>query len=516
MQLAVDPPAVGATLFCPQAARTNVATAALNVMRIFLISKIYPFKRPLGEGVTLPHKQYMDDTSRDSRMYLEDPLFTLAHEGLGSAQSALGRTRLRTFITLRWMAVAGQTIAILFVRFGLGFPVPLALCLSIIAASAWLNVFLAFAFQSQRLTRGWEAGLQLAFDTVQLAALVAATGGLSNPFVLLLVAPVTVAALSLRAWRASLISALAIALAAVMPLVSLPLPWIDGQHVALPPLFQWGQFSALVVGIVFFALSAARVSQDEARLVRALDAASVVMAREQKLSALGAMSAMTAHELGTPLATIHLVSKELLVGMDPQDPHAEDLTLIAEQAERCRTILSAIRETREADDMVHAMMPLNALLEEAAAPFKGLGVDVRVRVSAGEGVDPKIPLLDRSPEILHALGAYIENAVSFANTYVNVVASWTPGQIMIQISDDGPGFAPEVVPKLGEPYVSQRSEAQAGGGDMGLGFFIAKTLIERTGGRIATRNKTHPKTGAVVQAMWPRTALEATGMEKIE
>ncbi|MEP6277105.1 MAG: sensor histidine kinase, partial [Hyphomonas sp.] len=118
----------------------------------------------------------MDDLARDGHIDLDDAIFTLPPEGLGSAQSALGRTRLRTFITLRWLAVAGQTAAVLFVAFGLGFDMPLALCLSIIAASAWLNVFLSFAFQSQRLTRGWEATLQLAFDTVQLAALIAATG----------------------------------------------------------------------------------------------------------------------------------------------------------------------------------------------------------------------------------------------------------------------------------------------------------------------------------------------------
>ena len=253
----------------------------------------------------------MDEITRDSQIDLDDAIFTLAPEGLGSAQSALGRTRLRTFITLRWLAVAGQTAAVLFVAFGLGFELPLALCLAIIAASAWLNVFLSFAFQSQRLTRGWEATMQLAFDTVQLAALIAATGGLSNPFLLLMVAPVTVAALSLSPLRATLIALLALGAAALMPFFHLPLPWGVAHTIALPPLFQLGHYAALAVGVVFFSLSAARVSQDEARLVRALDAASVVMAREQKLSAIGAMSAMTTHELGTPLATIHLVAKEL-------------------------------------------------------------------------------------------------------------------------------------------------------------------------------------------------------------
>lgn len=455
----------------------------------------------------------MDDFSRDSRLGFEDAIFTLAPEGLGSAQSALGRTRLRTFIALRWLAVAGQTATVLLVAFILGFDVPLALCLAIIAASAWLNVFLSFAFQSQRLTQGWEAVMQLAFDTMQLAALIAATGGLSNPFLLLMLAPVTVAALSLGRLRASFIALLALGLAALMPFVSLPLPWDEPGGTHLPILYQWGQFAALAVGVVFFTLSAARVSQDEARLVRALDAASVVMAREQKLSALGAMSAMTAHELGTPLATIHLVAKELVQEAGPDDPHAEDYRLIAEQADRCRSILSAIREARDATDIVHARMPLDALVEEAAAPMKGLGVALVVRATPGDGGAEKPPILARSPEILHALGAFIENAVSFAASRVEATASWTADQVVVTISDDGPGFSPEVLPKLGEPYISDRSEARLGGGDMGLGFFIAKTLIERTGGRIASRNRTPPATGAIVQAVWPLAALLPRSLE---
>ena len=374
-------------------------------------------------------------------------------------------------------------------------------------------MFLSFAFQSQRLTRGWEATLQLVFDTMQLAALIAATGGLSNPFLLLLVAPVTVAALSLSPFRATLVAFLALALAALMPVFHMPLPWGMADTISLPPLFQLGQFAALAVGVVFFSLSAARVSQDEARLVRALDAASVVMAREQRLSALGAMSAMTTHELGTPLATIHLVAKELQAELDPDDPRAEDITLIAEQADRCRAFLATIREARDATDIVHAQIPLDALVTEAAAPFKGLGVEVRVRAEPGEDGLPRAPVLKRSPEILHALGAFIENAASFADTRVNVVANWTADQVIITISDDGPGFAAEVLPKLGEPYVSQRGEAHLSGGDMGLGFFIAKTLIERTGGRIATRNRTPPKRGAVVQTLWPLRLLQASDLE---
>ncbi len=450
-----------------------------------------------------------------SRETFDTPFVSLLPEGLSGVGSARGRTRLATVMTLRWLAVAGQTGAVLFVYFGLGFNLPLGLCLATIAASAWLNVFLSFAALSTQLLRGWEAAFQLAFDVLQLACLIALTGGLSNPFLLFLIAPVTVAASSLRAPYTAAISIFAIALSAVMPMVAYDLPWHDGTALALPDLFEAGHFVALCIGIIFFALSAQRINEDEARLVQALDAASVVMSREQRLSALGAMSAMTAHELGTPLATIHLVARELLDDLAPSDPKYEDLSLLAEQTERCRQILRKIGKARDARDIVHAQMPASALVEEAAAPHRGLGVRVRVTSEAGDGGEPKVPVIRRSPEVLHALGAFIENAVSFAASDVSVVAQWTRQQIMVTVRDDGPGFAPDVMPKLGEPYVSERGEAQLGGGDMGLGFFIAKTLIERSGGRVATQNVMAPQTGAIVQAVWPRSALQPLDDEEI-
>ncbi|MEM9669512.1 MAG: ActS/PrrB/RegB family redox-sensitive histidine kinase [Pseudomonadota bacterium] len=450
----------------------------------------------------------MVDSTDRAQLKLDEALFALPEEGLKSVGSALGRTRLRTFISLRWIAVAGQTSAILFVKFILGFELPLATCLAIIAASAWLNVFLEFAFQTRRLASEREAAAQLAFDVIQLSALVSATGGLANPFDIFLIAPVTIAAVSLRRRYALMIAALTLALAATMPLYAGELPWRDGEPIATPVLLQWGQFFALTVGVLFFALSAVRVNQDEARLVRALDAAQVVMAKEQRLSALGAMAAMTAHELGTPLATIHLVAREMADDLPEDSDLREDASLLVEQAERCRKILQSLAQQREAGDIVHAQMPLSAVVEEAAAPHKGLGVEVDVRTRQKPGIDEKPPTIKRSPEILHALGAFIENAVSFADTIVWIEATWSSGECTITIRDDGPGFSSDVMPKLGEPYVSERGAEQAGGGDMGLGFFIAKTLIERTGGRVATRNRTPPGHGATVQITWPLERLE--------
>ena len=436
--------------------------------------------------------------------------FALPREGLGRVGTAFGRLRVRTIVTTRWLAIAGQTITILFVGPGLGFQLPLSLCLAAIAVSAWLNVFLMLAFPAQRLAKTPEALVQFAYDIVQVAFLISITGGLQNPFVLMIMAPVTVAAVSLDSRIAIGLAILALVCTASMALFHMPLPSPPGVEWDIPALFEIGQFGAVAVGLAFFTISAMRVTQDEARLVRALDAAQIVIAREQKLSALGALAAATAHELGTPLATIHLVAKEMAADLPEDDPHREDAVLLAEQADRCRTILRKLAQEREAGDIIHARIPLNNVVEEAARPHQNRGKLVEVRTFAHpSATDQQTPMLRRSPEMLHALGAFIENAVSFADSYVRVDAVWSDHRITITVADDGPGFSSSVLPKLGEPYISERSQAHAGGWDMGLGFFIAKTLIEQNGGEVATFNQPPPDTGAVVRLSWQRQTLEA-------
>lgn len=435
----------------------------------------------------------------------------LQREGLTGIPSALGRTRLRTLITLRWLAILGQASAVVFVEFGLGFDLPLAASLGAVAASAWLNVALMAIYPAQHLSRPAETTAQLAFDIVQLATLIALTGGLQNPFLLMILAPVTVGSARLQPPYALMLSSLAIACAALMPLVARDLPWIAGERLELPQIYQAGQFLAVVIGLAFFAISASRTARDESRLVSALDAVEAVLAREQQISALGALAAATAHELGTPLATIHLVARELTRSLATDHPLQEDLVLIVEQSERCRTILRQVSERRVASDAAHARMTLSALLEEAAQPHLTLGREVTfssARLDGSGADDVRAPVVLRRPEIIHALGAFIENAASFAQSRVEVSARWSETEVRIYVSDDGPGFAPSVLAKLGEPYFSERSVEQRGGG-LGLGFFIAVTLLERTGARVSPYNKPLPERGAVVRIVWPRRLLEA-------
>jgi two-component system, sensor histidine kinase RegB len=433
-----------------------------------------------------------------------------APEALKNVGSAFGRTRLRTLVSLRWMAIAGQSGAVLFVYYGLGFSLPLAACLAAIGASAWLNVILMAVFPSQHLSSPAETAGQLGFDTVQLSVLIGLTGGLQNPFLMMLLAPVTVGASRLLPAYAGLLAVVALACCVAMSIWGLALPWRVGDQLQLPPLYQAGQLAAVSIGLIFFAVSSWRTGRDEAKLVSALDAVQAVLSHEQQLSALGALAAATAHELGTPLATIHLAARELGRSVKPGHPAREDVELIIEQSERCRAILKQISERRHMTDAAMSRTPLPSLIEEAAEPHQSGPVRIQCTcspLSTGEG-ETRAPVVVRRPEIIHALGAFIENAASFAVSEVSVTARWSKQDVRIYVTDDGPGFAPSVLAKLGEPYFSERSLEQRGGG-MGLGFFIACTLLERTGARVTPYNREAPARGAVIRVVWPRTAIEA-------
>lgn len=441
-----------------------------------------------------------------SALTADDP----ARETLRSVGSAFGRTRLRTLVSLRWMAIAGQAAAVLFVYYVLRFDLPLAACLAAVGASAWLNVALMAVFPSQHLSSPAETAGQLIFDTIQVSVLIGLTGGLQNPFLLMILAPVTVGASRLLPAYAALLALVALACCGGMWLWGLDLPW-GPEGLDIPPLYQAGQLAAVSIGLVFFSISSWRTGRDESKLVSALDAVQAVLAREQQLSALGALAAATAHELGTPLATIHLAARELGRSIKPDHPAREDVDLIIEQAERCRLILKQISQRRHLTDAAMARATLPGLIEEAVEPHRGSGIHVQCSCSSltgGGETNEKPPDVIRKPEIIHALGAFVENAVSFAAKEVSVNARWSDEEVRIYITDDGPGFAPSVLAKLGEPYFTERKLEQRGGG-MGLGFFIACTLLERTGARVTPYNRQLPAKGAVIRIVWPREAIEA-------
>lgn len=415
--------------------------------------------------------------------------------------------RLRTLVLLRWLAIAGQLAALLVVEFGLRFHVPLESALLVIGASAVLNAVLGLASPLRRLVREAEAAAQLGLDVLQLSALLALTGGTANPFLLLLIAPVAVSASALRPAITGMLTALSYLCVGALSIWRLPLPWFADAPLHLPVVYEFGLACAVLIGLGFTSVYAWRVSAEAGRLNRALAAAQEVLAREQKLSALGGLAAAAAHELGTPLATIHLVAKEMAQSLPPGSPVAEDAALLISQSERCRQILRQLSRKGAESDAVHATLALSAMLDEVVAAHRGLGAEIAVMSGPMQGVGGGEPQIRRMPEIIHGLGNFVENAVGFAQGRVEVAARWSAKEIEIVVRDDGPGFPPAVLTRLGEPYVSERRPGQSGGG-LGLGFFIAKTLLERSGARVDARNRKPPRCGASVRVRWPRSGIE--------
>ena len=428
--------------------------------------------------------------------------------------------RLQTLVRLRWLAVFGQAGAVLWVYFGLGFSLPLGWCLAIISVSAWLNLLLSFRWPATVRLQEHHAAPLLAYDIVQLAVLLALTGGLANPFSFLFIVPVTVSAVTLPTRHTLLLGGLALALTTALAFVRLPLPWAPDGGFELPRLYMTGIWAAVVCGVVFSALYASRIAEETRQMSQALTATEMALAHEQQLSALDGLAAAAAHELGTPLNTIVLVAKELKREMHGGGAYTDDLDLLVSQSERCREILSRLaNRDSQADEM---MMTVRAtvLLEEIAEPLRSAEVailfDVQpARDEAGEALPE--PRLVRSTAIKYALTNLLENAVDFARTRVNIRLAWTDERINLTISDDGRGFSQDVFDRLGDPFVTSRGRYGAaaqparrdGHGGMGLGFFIAKTLLERSGAEVQLANRAGPDTGAVVQIVWPRAAVEA-------
>jgi two-component system sensor histidine kinase RegB len=423
------------------------------------------------------------------------------------------RLRLNTLIKLRWLAIVGQSAAVLIVAYGFEFPLPVSICFALIAISAWLNLYLAFRYPATHRLRPFAALGIMVFDAFQLAGLLYLTGGLTNPFSLLMTVPVVVSATSLPLRMTIGLGALAVAMVTLLVFFHMPLPWFAGAELPMPFVYVAGMWVAVVSSIAFTGVYAWRVADEARMLANALTATELVLQREQHLSALDGLAAAAAHELGTPLATIALVAKEMerALGEDPR--WHEDVTLLRSQSERCREILKRLTSLSSEGEEHLAQLPFTSLIEEVVAPHRDFGI--RIILEQGERVGAE-PVGRRNPGVIYGLGNLVENAVDFARETVTVRCGWNEESVSFAVTDDGAGFPPEVIDRIGEPYMSTRQGAEPGGG-LGLGLFIAKTLLERSGAALSFRNAMEPGMGAMVEVTWPRDAFRnpATAAERL-
>ncbi len=444
-----------------------------------------------------------------------DPALALVQQ-----DSRVDWVRLRTLLVLRWLAILGQTVAVVIAAFYIGLRVEIGLCFLAIGASVVSNLTAMYIFPENQRLSDRDAMLTLLFDLSQLAFLLFLTGGLNNPFSLLILAPVTISATALTMRSTIILGLLAIFLITCLSLWYLPLTTLSGEVLALPGLFILGFWVSLIIGILFLSAYARRVAFETHRMSQALLATQMALAREQKLTDLGGVIAAAAHELGTPLATIKLVSTELVEELHAHPAWAEDAALIRQQADRCRDILRSMGRAGK-DDLHLRRAPLEAVLREAAEPHAHRGIALQFDVHARDETDPTPqPEIWRKPEVIHGIRNLVQNAVDFATEQVWIEAEWGGGTILLRITDDGAGFPPDLLGRLGDPFLRRRNREEnnlrPGYEGMGLGLFIAKTLLERSGADIRFLNAGDPfltasdadgLSGARVEVTWRDVAL---------
>src|ERR1700726_4877047 len=390
--------------------------------------------------------------------------------------------RLDTILRLRWLAALGQLAAIFVGAQGLEFDLPIVPCLVIVSLSAMVNLALQIAFNPMERMEPVYAAALLALNIVELAALLYFTGGLQNPFSFLFLAPVLISATALPVRFTIALGLTAVACASVLVFFYLPLPWDSDEPLVLPPIYLFGVWLSIALAIGVTSLYAFQVTEEARKLSDALAATELVLTREQHLTQLDGLAAAAAHELGTPLSTIFLISRELERSLQDNSPFAGDVKTLREQAHRCRDILAKITQL-SSTGAPFDRMPLSALIEETVAPHRDFGVNIKVRIAVAGAREP---VGTRNPAILYGVGNILDNAVDFARATVEGNAWWNTETVEIIISDDGPGIAPDMLKRIGEPYLSRRrnaDEAQSDHHGLGLGVFIARTLLERTGAK---------------------------------
>jgi two-component system sensor histidine kinase RegB len=430
--------------------------------------------------------------------------------------------RLRTMILLRWFAIVGQLVALVVAQRLYNLQLELGLCYLAVGVSVIGNLIAIFVFPENKRLSETENLLMVMFDLLQLCFLLFLTGGLHNPFSILVLGPVTVSAAVLTLRSTILLGGTALVLVSLMVFFHLPLRTEQGFILRIPDIFVFGQWTAITIALVFISIYSRRITDEMHSMGDALSATQMALARAQKLNDLGGVVAAAAHELGTPLATIKLTSAELIEDLEDFPELQEDAKLIREQADRCRDILRSMGRAGK-DDLHMRKAPLSEVLREAGEPHENRGIEIIMKDGPGPNGEHSQPEILRRPEVIHGLRNLIQNAVDFAETTVWVEAMWTDDLISVRILDDGQGFPTHLIGRIGDPFVrrrkSERELAQRPEYEgMGLGLFIAKTLLERSGAELSFANGSSPLSksagaghpgGAIVEVVWPRSQIVA-------
>jgi len=405
---------------------------------------------------------------------------------------------LSNLIQIRWIAILGQLITILFVYFYLEIKIPIFVCLVIVFISILINLFSLNLKNNNNYLSDIETFLFLLFDTIQLALLLYLTGGIYNPFSLLLIAPLVISASYLPIVFSILLSSLSIIIVTFISLFYLEINWPD--NFVVPNIFTYGLILSLIISFIFITIYVYIFANSARNISNALNKTSAALANQKKLSELGSLSAAAVHELSTPLNTIFLVLDELKSNnkLIKNQEINKELDLLKSQAERSREILYRLsKNPHNIKDDFFDKITITNLIKLNFDKFNNKNLKIKIN-NLTEDNEPEIKFKD---ELLYGIGNIIQNAIQHSRDQIIINILWNSENIKIDIIDDGEGFDIEILDKIGSPYISNKK-----GNGMGLGIFIAINLIENIGGAISFKNNLN-SCGSTVEVQLNRKKL---------
>jgi len=403
----------------------------------------------------------------------------------------------KTLVNLRWIALIGQIIAINFVYFYLKLDLPYVETHIIIFIGLITNIVLQFNIRTNQL-KDLTSSLFLIYDLLQLSALLYLTGGIFNPFVLLMIIPTIVSSTFLSMGTTIILGTLTISLLFILKEYHKILPGLDIDNFNFPEYYLAGALVSIIIGLIFLSYFGIRFSGETKKRSEALDKLQQLMAKEYELDSLDGQAAAAAHSLGTPLATISVVAKELKKEIGDKSKYSKDLDLLISQSKRCSDILKKISKKEITDDQFIKLIKTESLLEEIIISFEKTS---EKKITLLENGDKNKINIKRSPEIVFGLRNFIGNAIKFAEREVRIKLISDKQNLVLIINDDGPGFAEDIIKFIGEPYLKSKSKQISGKAGLGLGIFLGKTLLERKKAQLTFFNKEDLK-GAAVKITW--------------
>ena len=412
------------------------------------------------------------------------------------------RITLETLINIRWIAIVGQFFTVSVVEYFLKFEFPYFGTLTLIFLSALVNIYLEINKSKFLTINNFYATLSIFYDLVQLILLLFMTGGLSNPFSILIIVPTTISVTYLSRGSSQFIMTCSIIFSTVIAFYHMPLPYPVNESLVLPKYYNIGLWLSLGIGIIFLGNYAYQLGRDNRVRSTALSRLEEELTKEKVVNSVGGMAAAAVHELATPLATISLVSKELQKQLKDNSNIKEDINLLIEQSERCSSILKDIAQRKQKDEFIENISP-KELINEIVFSLNNIS-NKEINVE-NLNLNQRMKMTKKT-EISYALRNFIENSIKFAKNKINIEIDQSKKKTAITISDDGDGFNKDIIANLGQPYLHSDNIKKNKKG-MGLGVFISKSLLERCLAQVTFRNnKSLP--GASVKIVWNNSQLE--------